>query len=86
MRSLNLEFRLQLRSTIDRTLNEIMYANQISATDMEEAVEHFLLSLRERVLLEYAEAKLQEEQQLQEQLAQMTENNPQAEEENTEEE
>lgn len=71
MRSNNLELRLQLRSTVDRTLNEIMYTNQISATDMEEAIEHFLLSLKENVMIEYAEAAIQEKMTLQQQLEEL---------------
>lgn len=71
MRSDNLELRLQLRSTINRTLNELMYSNQISATDMEEALEHFLLSLKENVMMEYAEAAIQEKMILQQQLEEL---------------
>ena len=71
MRSDNLELRLQLRSTIDRTLNEIMYTNQISATDMEEAIEHFLLSLKENVMIEYAESVMQEKVSLNQQIEEL---------------
>lgn len=71
MRSTNLEFRLQLRSTVDRTLNELMYSNQISATDMEEAIEHFLLSLKENVMIEYAETVMQEKALLNQQIEEL---------------
>lgn len=84
MRSDSLELRLQLRSTVNQTLNGIMIQNQISATDMEEAVEHFLLLLREQVLVEYAETALNEKTELQEQLEKLKQND--LEEENIEEE
>lgn len=83
MRSDNLELRLQLRSTITQTLSQLMAQNQISATDMEEAIEHFLLSLKEQVMIEYAESALQEKQKLQ---TQITEMNTPTEEVKTEEE
>lgn len=72
MRSDNLELRLQLRSTITQTLSQLMTQNQISATDMEEALEHFLLSLKEQVMMEYAEAAFQEKQELQTKIQELT--------------
>lgn len=72
MRSENLETRLQIRSTIAQILNELMYNNQISATDMEEALEHYLIGLKDNVLLEYAESAIQEKAIIQEQLNKLT--------------
>lgn len=60
MRTENLQLRLQLRSTIQSTLNDIMYQNNISVIDMEEAIEHYLLSLKEAALLEYANWTIQD--------------------------
>lgn len=68
MRSNNLQLRMQLRSTVQTTLNDIMYNNNISAVDMEEAVEHYLLSLKDAAQMEYATWAIQDKAELEDML------------------
>lgn len=84
MRSDSLQRRLEVRSTVSQLLTDLMYQNQISATDMEEAIDHFLLSIKDQVMLEYAESAIQEKNDLQAQLQEL--NTPTEKEVETEEE
>ena len=77
MRTQNLQLHLQLRSTVENVLNDIMIQNNISATDMVEAIEHYLLRMQEAASLEYVQWAMEEKAQMeaifQEQLQQQTE-------------
>ena len=50
----DLQLRLQLRATLQNTISEIMSQNQISATQMEDALQYVLLQLKDAALTEYA--------------------------------
>lgn len=58
----DLQVRLQLRSTVQQALNDIMMNNQISATDMEDAVEHYLYGLKDAVSYEYVAWAMEDKQ------------------------
>lgn len=77
MRTQDLQLHLQLRSTVQNLLNEVMMQNNISATDMVEAIEHYLLEMREAASLEYVQWAMEEKAQMeaafQEQLQQKEE-------------
>ena len=83
MRTQDLQLHLQLRSTVQNLLNDVMIQNNISATDMVEAIEHYLLEMREAASLEYVQWAMEEKAQMeaafQEQL-QQKEEEPQMEE------
>lgn len=87
MRTNNLQLRMQLRSTIQSTLDSIMQNNNISATDMEEAIEHYLNSLKEQVMYEYVNWSMQERNALIEEMtSEVEEDNTSTSEEDNEEE
>lgn len=73
MRTDNLQLRIQLQSTVESTLNEIRYNNHISATDMQEAIEHYLLTLKEAVMAEYVNWSMQDKAKIETQYKQLLE-------------
>lgn len=64
MRMQDLQLHLQLRSTVQSLLNDVMVQNNISATDMAEAIEHYLLEVREAASLEYVQWAMEREAQM----------------------
>ena len=64
MRTQDLQLHIQLKSTVQNLLNEVMIQNKISATDMVEAIEHYLLEMREAASLEYVQWAMQEKNKL----------------------
>lgn len=50
----NLQLRLQLRSTVQDYLNNLMTQNHITATQMEDTLNYILVGLKDSVLAEYA--------------------------------
>lgn len=67
MRTQDLQLHLQLRSTVQNLLNDVMIQNNISATDMVEAIEHYLLEMREAASLEYVQWAMEDKARLEEQ-------------------
>ena len=70
MRTNNLQMRYQLRSTVKSLLDNIVNQNNISSIDMEEAVEHYLLELREAATEEYVQWSMLEKAKMIEQYEQ----------------
>lgn len=61
MRTPNLQLHVQLRTTVQNILNDLMLQNNVSAMDMSEAVEHYLLSLKDAEMAEYVGWAMQEQ-------------------------
>ena len=73
MRTQDLQFHLQLRSTVQSILNNLMAENQVSAIDMQEAVEHYLVGLQEAASAEYMNWMMQEKALLEAKLQEIEE-------------
>lgn len=49
------QLKMQLRATVQSIINDLMMQNHISASQMEEALEHVLLQIKDAATLEYVE-------------------------------
>lgn len=49
------QLKMQLRATVQSIINDLMIQNNITATQMEEALEHALLQIKDAATLEYVE-------------------------------
>ena len=56
----NLQLRLQLRATIQNTISEIMTTNNITATQMEDALSYVLMQIKDAAMSEYVNWAMQD--------------------------